>query len=355
MFTCAQISDLVSDMMTSTTSTIRDNVGLFAKLAALPRVSLTHLPTPFEHAKSLSGRLGIRVLVKRDDVMNLALGGNKVRKLEFLIGDAKAKGADTIITTGARHSNHARLAAAAAAKTGLKCVLVLRGKPDEPAKGNLLLDRLLDADVRFTEGPADTEMNKVADELRSKGGHPYIIPAGGSNAMGTLGYVNAAREILLQGKHDGLRIDNVVHATGTGPTQAGLVIGFHALGSKAKVIGVSNGPDATTGKQRVRRLVDETVKLLGVPLSIPEEEIVVYDDYTCGGYGVITKEVVDAMELAARTEGLILDPVYTGKAFLGLKGLVEKKIVREGSNTVFLHTGGSPITFQYDQQVSQFL
>ncbi len=342
-------------MLSTPTTALRDNLGVYAKIASLPRVSLTHLPTPMEHARSLGAKLGVRVLVKRDDVMNLALGGNKVRKLEFLIGDAKAKGADTVITTGARHSNHARLAAAAAVKMGLKPVLVLRGKSDEPVKGNLLLDRLLEADVKFTEGSPDVEMNRMADELRAKGGKPYVIPAGGSNAIGTLGYVNAAREILTQAKHDGLRIDSVVHATGTGPTQAGLVIGFHILGSKVKVLGVSNGPDAKTGKQRVRRLIDETARLLEVPLSIPDEEIMVYDDYTCGGYGVITREVVDAMELAARTEGLILDPVYTGKALLGLKGLVERKVIRERSNTIFLHTGGSPITFQYDQQVSQYL
>ena len=333
---------------------IRDNLGVYAEIAARPRVSLTPLPTPLEHARSMSTRLGRRILVKRDDVMSLALGGNKVRKLEFLLGDAKNKRADTIITTGAQHSNHARLTAAAAIKTGLKPVLVLRGKPSPP-KGNLLLDRLLDADIRFTEEQPDAAMNNVAEELRAKGHTPYVIPGGGANAVGTLGYVNAAREILAQARHDGLRIDYVVHATGTGPTQAGLVIGFHILNSKVKVLGVSNGPDEATGKQRVRHLIDDTIKLLGVKLAIPDEEIIVHDDYTCGGYGVITREVVDAMMLAARTEGLILDPVYTGKAMLGMEGLIEKKMIHENSNVVFLHTGGSPITFQYDSEVSKYL
>jgi len=325
---------------------IRDNLGVYAEIAARPRVSLTPLPTPLEHARSMSTRLGRRILVKRDDVMSLALGGNKVRKLEFLLGDAKNKRADTIITTGAQHSNHARLTAAAAIKTGLKPVLVLRGKPSPP-KGNLFLDRLLDADIRFTEEQPDAAMNNVAEELRAKGHTPYVIPGGGANAVGTLGYVNAAREILAQARHDGLRIDYVVHATGTGPTQAGLVIGFHILNSKVKVLGVSNGPD--------EHLIDDTIKLLGVKLAIPDEEIIVHDDYTCGGYGVITREVVDAMMLAARTEGLILDPVYTGKAMLGMEGLIEKKMIHENSNVVFLHTGGSPITFQYDSEVSKYL
>jgi D-cysteine desulfhydrase family pyridoxal phosphate-dependent enzyme len=333
---------------------VRDNLGVYAQIAARPRVSLTHLPTPLEHAPSMSKRLGRRILVKRDDVMSLALGGNKVRKLEFLIGDAKDKKADIIITTGAQHSNHARLTAAAAVKMGLKPVLVLRGKPTAP-KGNLLLDRLLDADIRFTEEQPDVAMNKVAEELRSKGHTPYIIPAGGANAIGTLGYVNSAREILAQARQDGLRIDYVVHATGTGPTQAGVIIGFHVLNSKVKVLGISNGPNSATGKQRVRNLIDDTIKLLGVKLTIPDDEIIVNDDYTCGGYGVINRDVVDAMALAARTEGLILDPVYTGKAMLGMKGLVEKNLIRESSNVVFLHTGGSPITFQYDNQVSQYL
>ncbi len=332
---------------------VRDNLGVYAQIASRPRVSLTHLPTPLEHAPSMSARLGRRILVKRDDVMSLALGGNKVRKLEFLIGDAKEKKADTIITTGAQHSNHARLTAAAAVKIGLKPVLVLRGKPTEP-KGNLLLDRLLDADIRFTEEQPDLAMTKVADELRLKGRTPYIIPAGGANAVGTLGYVNSAREILAQARQDGLRIDYVVHATGTGPTQAGLIIGFHVLNSKVRVLGISNGPDSLTGKQRVRNLIDDTIRLLGVRLSIPDEEIIVNDDYTCGGYGVINRDVVDAMAFAARTEGLILDPVYTGKAMLGMEGLIEKKIIIENSNVVFLHTGGSPITFQYDSEVSQY-
>jgi len=139
------------------------------------------------------------------------------------------------------------------------------------------------------------------------------------------------------------------------PLRQGLVIGFHILNSKVKVLGVSNGPDEATGKQRVRHLIDDTIKLLGVKLAIPDEEIIVHDDYTCGGYGVITREVVDAMMLAARTEGLILDPVYTGKAMLGMEGLIEKKMIHENSNVVFLHTGGSPITFQYDSEVSKYL
>ncbi|HZD12351.1 MAG TPA: D-cysteine desulfhydrase family protein, partial [Candidatus Binatus sp.] len=310
-------------MSASSTKNIQDNLGVYAKIASRPRVSLTEFPTPLEPARTISQRLGRRILVKRDDVMNFALGGNKVRKLEFLMGDAIEKHADTIVTTGAQHSNHARLTAAAAVKMRLKSVLVLRGKPPIEQKGNLLLDRLLGAEIRYTEDPPDATMKRVADELRQNGGSPYVIPAGGANSIGTLGYVNAAREIIVQAKHHGLRIDQVVHATGTGPTQAGLIIGFHVLGSRIKVVGVSNGPDAPTCKQRVRHLVDDTVKLLGVDLSIPDDEIIIYDDYTCGGYGVITREVVDSMTLAARSEGLILDPVYTGKAMLGLRGLIE--------------------------------
>src|SRR5207245_8294932 len=157
-------------------------------------------------------------------------------------------------------------------------------------------------------------MNNVAEELKANGHTPYVIPGGGANAVGTLGYVNAAREILVQARHDGLRIDHVVHATGTGPTQAGLIIGFHVLNSKVKVLGVSNGPDEATGKQRVRHLIDDTIKLLGVKLSIQDEEIIIYDDYTCGGYGVIAEEVVDAWDVVDGLEGLLVDTGYTGKA-----------------------------------------
>ncbi len=311
-----------------------------------------------DKAERLSKELGIDLYIKRDDVMELALGGNKVRKLEFLIGDALAKGCDVVITRGAFHSNHARLTAAAARKMGLDVYLVLTppGTPD--LQGNVLLDKLLGAEIVLTSTPeeADELMNKLAEELRERGRRPYVIPGGGASPLGVLGYVNAALEILEQMYSMGKRPRYMVHATGTGTTQAGLVLGLKLLGvDDIEVVGISISRRANEARERVYRLITETAKLLNVRIDMEPEDVTVFDDYVFGAYANVTKEVVDMMKYVARKEGLILDPVYTAKAMYGLIDLVEKGYIEKNSTVVFIHTGGTPIPFQMSKIIEQYL
>ncbi len=295
-------------------------------------------------------------MFKRDDAVELALGGNKVRKLEYLIGDALSKGYDAVITTGATHSNHARLTAAAAVKAGLNAYLVLTPPGSRELKGNLLLDRLLGAEVVFTESDPVKEMERLAKELREKGLKPYVIPAGGASPVGVLGYVEAAAELMEQVRALGKSIDYVVLADGTCAMHAGLLLGLRALGAEeVSVVGISVGKARGAAKDVVRRLTNEAAELLGIENPVREEDIVVVDDYVFGGYGNITKEVVEAMRLAATKEAIILDPVYTGKAFAGLIDLARNGYFPRGSVVVFIHSGGSPIVFQYDEQIASFL
>lgn len=326
-------------------------------LSRFPRVRLASFPTPLEKAERLGRLLGVNVWVKRDDFMELAFGGNKVRKLEFLLGDALTKGADTVITTGSLHSNHARLTAAAATKLGLDTVLVLTGEKTTQLKGNLLLDALFGADVRIFKVPKQ-EVNKimqeVAHELITRGKKPYIVPGGGANAIGCLGYVSASLEIVNQLNDLGVSANYLVHATGTGATQAGLTAGFKVLNIDVKVLGISNGRRKDDIVSDVVKLANETTDLLNSRVRIEPADVTVFDDYTCGGYGVITREVTETMKLAARSEGLVLDPVYTAKAMMGLISLAEKGFMEKGSEVIFLHTGGGPIIFQYDEKVQSF-
>ena len=325
-------------------------------LNKFPRYALGTFPTPLEPAPRLSKELGIELLIKRDDVVELALGGNKVRKLEFLIGDALDKGCDTVITTGAMHSNHARLTAAAAIKAGMRAYLVLTPPGSEALKGNLLLDKLLGSEIVLAESDPAKEMEELAERLRVEGLKPYIIPAGGASPVGVLGYVQAAVELMDQVESSGKGIDYVVLADSTCAMHAGLLLGLRALGAKGvQVIGISVGKARAVARDMVRRLVDKASDLLGIANPVREGDIIVNDDYIFGGYGSITKEVVEAMKLAATKEAIILDPVYTGKAFAGLIGLARSGYFPKGSRVVFIHSGGSPILFQYDEVVASFL
>ncbi len=322
-----------------------------------PRVKLISLPTPLEYAPKLSEELGVKIYFKRDDVMELAFGGNKARKLEFLMADALRKGADTIITTGALCSNHARLTAAAARKLGLDIVLILRSIGPKSVKGNLLLDAILGADIRIFD--VDREeipkiMNETAKELEEKGKKPYIIPGGGANAIGSLGYLNASVEILHQLNERGITANYIVHSTGSGATQTGLALGFKAMNTNIKVIGIACGGDKRSISHAVKRLADETSKLTNLPLTLSYEDIIVYDEYTCGGYGIITKEVIEIIKRVARSEGVILDPTYTGKAMMGLINLIRKGEIPKGSTVIFLHTGGTPLVFQYEDELKKY-
>ena len=324
----------------------------FWSVFEFPRFRLASFPTPLERAPRLGERLGLKLYVKRDEVMELALGGNKVRKLEFLVGDALARGADTLITTGAYHSNHARLTAAAGVKAGLDVYLVLTppGTPDP--QGNLLLDKMLGARIVEARGDAAKAMEELAARLRETGRNPYVIPAGGASPVGVLGYVAAALELMEQMQNLGEKPDYVFLADGTCAMHAGLLLGLRLLGAEeVKVVGISVSRDKHAASQRIAGLVEQASQLLKVENPVKNNDIIVFDDYIYGSYGSIVGEVVETMKLAARTEALILDPVYTGKAMHGLVDLAEKKYVEKGSTVVFLHSGGTPIPFQYASSI----
>lgn len=326
------------------------------QLARFPRIRLGHGPTPLEPMDRLRARLGggPRLLVKRDDCTGLATGGNKTRKLEFLMGAAKAAGADIVVTQGAVQSNHVRQTAAAAARCGLRCEALLeRRVATEDAEyadnGNVLLDRLFDARLHLRPGGGD--MNAAArahaDALRSAGARPYFIPGGGSNPTGALGYVDCALELAVQASREGVAIDWIVHATGSTGTQAGLIAGLHGISSDIKVLGVSVRQPRERQEAAVHALACETAELLGLHTPPPREAVRVIDTQVGGGYGVPTAAMVEAVETTARDEGLLLDPVYSGKGMAGLFACVREGFFAADETVVFLHTGGSAALFAY--------
>lgn len=325
------------------------------RLARFPRLRFAHLPTPLEPLPALSRALGGPTLfVKRDDCTGLATGGNKTRKLEFLVGEALAQKADFIITQGATQSNHARQTAAIAARAGLGCEILLEDRTGSAdlayrASGNVLLDRLLGAAVRVVPGGTDmtAAMEQVAREHRDAGRKPYVIPGGGSNAVGALGYVECALEIVAQADAMGLRLDHVVHATGSTGTQAGLVAGLCGCRSGIPVLGISVRAPREQQEANVFALATATSELAGMSGAVRREDVVADSGYVGGGYGIPTEGMFEAVTLAARTEGLLLDPVYTGKAMAGLIDLIRKDRFRRHENVLFLHTGGSVGLFGY--------
>jgi L-cysteate sulfo-lyase len=324
-------------------------------LSRYPRVALAHLPTPLEFLPRLTEHLGgPKIWVKRDDCTGLATGGNKTRKLEFLMADACGQGADTVITQGAVQSNHARQTAAAACKLGLHCELVFEkrigGASDAYLNsGNVLLDRLFGASIREVAkgSDMDAELESVAAELRKKGRKPYVIPGGGSNPVGALGYVDCAQELVGQANRQGLVIDHIVHATGSAGTQAGLVVGLKANNCRIPLlgIGVSAGRDAQEDK--VFRLAEQTAEYMGVPGIVANSDVVCNSDYVGEGYGIPTDAMNAALLLLARLEGLLFDPVYSGKALAGMIDLIGKGRFAATENIVFIHTGGVPGIFAY--------
>ena len=319
-------------------------------LGKFPRVSLTHAPTPLEEMPRLTKALGgPRLLIKRDDCTGLAFGGNKTRKLEFLVGDALAQGADTVITAGAVQSNHCRQTAAAAAKLGLRCILVLTPSREKAYTGNILLDEMLKADVRLVDGGEDVEptFERVMEEVRDAGGNPYLIPIGGSNSIGAMGYVSLVEEMLYQANQRGTVIDYIVSATGSGGTQSGLIVGSRALNTGIRVIGIGVSRSKEESYARISRIAAETVERLGIQCSIAPDDIEVHDEYIGEGYGAVTPGMVEAVRMVAETEGIILDPVYTGKAMAGLIDLVRMGRFSSKDTVVFMHTGGTPALFAY--------
>lgn len=324
-------------------------------LARFPRQRFAHLPTPLEPMERLSKHLGgPRLWIKRDDCTGLAGGGNKTRKLEFLVGDALAKGCDTLITQGATQSNHARQTAAAAARFGLTCHILLEDRtglqtPEYTENGNVLLDRLHGASLsRF---PGGTDMNAAMDalatELHDQGRKPYVVPGGGSNAVGALGYANCALELVAQANERGLRIDHVVHATGSAGTQAGFVAGMVAINAAIPVLGIGVRAPKEKQEQSVFDLACRTAEHIGAPDIVKREHVVANCDYVGPGYGLPTDGMADAVKTLARQEGILLDPVYTGKGMHGLIDLIAKGFFARDSNVVFLHTGGAVGLFAY--------
>lgn len=323
-------------------------------LSCFPRCSLAHLPTPIEPMPRLSAELGGPSLyVKRDDCTGLATGGNKTRKLEFLMADAARQGADTIVTQGAVQSNHVRQTAAAAAKLGYRCHVLLEERvPDEPdvyaESGNVFLDRLFGttAERRPPDSDMDAEMAAVVEDLRRAGRTAYAIPGGGSNSVGALGYVDCMREILETARAQGLRIDHIVHATGSAGTQAGLLAGQAALGTAVPVHGISVRFDKDKQEQKVHALAADVAERLG-GFDVMRSDVVAYDGYVGPGYGLPTTAMVEAVRLTARTEGVLLDPVYSGKGMAGLFDLIRGGGFSTRDNVLFLHTGGAVSLFAY--------
>jgi L-cysteate sulfo-lyase len=324
-------------------------------IARFPRIRLGHFPTPLEPLHNLTRLLGgPRLWIKRDDCTGLSTGGNKTRKLEFLMAEAQARDADVVITQGATQSNHARQTAAAAAKLGMRCHILLEDRTGSTAvdytdNGNVLLDRLHGATVERRAGGSDmqAEMEAVALRLQQEGRRPYVIPGGGSNPLGALGYVNAALELSHQSSEMGLRIDALVHATGSAGTQAGLVTGLVAMNSAIRLLGIGVRAPREKQEAMVFDLACRTWALLGLRGEPPREAVQANSDYVGGGYGVPTPGMVEAVTLLARSEGLLLDPVYSGKGMAGLIDLVRQGRFERDQNIVFLHTGGSAALFGY--------
>jgi D-cysteine desulfhydrase len=324
-------------------------------LARFPRRRYTCGWTPIEPLERLTQLLGgPEVWIKRDDLLGLAGGGSKTRKLEFLLADALTEGADTLVTCGAPQSNHCRLTLAAAAREGLRCRLVIEervpGTYDPTAGGNNLLYQLLGAEA-MTVVPGGTDlgarMQAVLDDLATEGRRGYAIPTGGSSALGSLGYVAAAQEIVAQAFDLGVAFDAIVCATGSSGTQAGLVAGLAALAAGIQVVGIDIVRDRTAQGRLVHAHAQEVAALIGLGRDVRDEEVIAFDEWLGPGYSKPTSGMVAAVTLLARLEGIVLDPVYTGKAMDGLLALARRGYFRKGQRVLFLHTGGLPAVYEY--------
>ena len=327
-----------------------------------PRISLCHQPTPTEALPRLTEFLGgPRLFIKRDDCTGLATGGNKTRKLEFLVGEAMRDRADMLVTQGAVQSNHVRQTAAAACKVGMKCHVLLERRVagrdvSYEESGNVLLDNIFGATHEFR--PAGLDMNAEAEEvtraLCAEGHRPYFIPGGGSNPTGALGYANCAQEIADYSRKTGQNFDWLVMGTGSTGTQAGLVAGFAAIGHDLPVMGVSVRQPRERQMNAVHGLTRKTLERLGAG-GVPLSKILVNDGYVGEGYGIPAESTLEAIHLTARQEGILLDPVYSGKGMAGLIGMVREGFFRPTDTVLFLHTGGAAALFAYQQQLAASL
>jgi len=324
-------------------------------LARFPRVRLFPTPTPLEKLENFSRALGgPDIWIKRDDCTVVATGGNKVRKLEWLIGEARQLGATHIVTQGAVQSNHVRQTAAVARSFGMKCTALLEHRietndRDYLNSGNVLLDKLFDCAIEYRPGGVDmnAEAEKKGEELRAQGVKAYVIPGGGSNRVGALGYVSCAQELMQQADEMGLKIDLLVTATGSAGTHAGLVVGLHGINAQVPVLGIGVRLPRDRQEANVHRLAEATADYLGMKGGIPREAVVANCDYVGAGYGIPTEGMANAVQMLAREEGILLDPVYSGKAMAGMIDLIRSGKIGKDQTVVFLHTGGAVGLFGY--------
>jgi D-cysteine desulfhydrase family pyridoxal phosphate-dependent enzyme len=318
----------------------------------ISRVNFAHLPTPIESLPRLSDALGgPSLLIKRDDLTGLAFGGNKTRKLEFLVAEARDQGAKTLISGGALQSNHCRQTAATAARCGFKCILVLTGEKPEESSANLLLDNLFGAEIVYVAERKDRDriLQETFDRVAKDGMKPYLVPYGGSNPTGALGYAFAMQELMAQN----LQADWIVFATSSGGTHAGLMLGRRVFGYKGKVLGVSVDESEDWLKDHVSELASLTSEKVGKRIDFTADEVLANANYCLAGYGVLTEQEREAIHLFATYEGLLLDPVYTGRAAAGLIDLIRKRFFKKEETVLFLHTGGQPALFadQYANKI----
>jgi len=319
-----------------------------------PRIPFAHLPTPLEPLPRLSAHLGgAEIWIKRDDQTGLAGGGNKTRKLEFLIADAQGKGARTLITCGAPQSNHCRQTAAAAAHIGLRCVLVLRGGPPGKITGNLLLDELLGAEIVWSyDKTRDEAMQETFEKETAAGNGPYLIPLGGSNTIGAAGYAAAVQELAIQlANSNSSFFSRICFASSSGGTHAGLTVGAKALLPQTEVLGFSVDEPLGELKSNVARLATGTAALLGLPYTFAPADISANADYIGAGYALMGNRERETIRLLARLEGILVDPVYTGKAFGGVNDWIRKGVIGKNERVLFWHTGGQPALFAYADQL----
>ena len=344
---------------------------LASRLETFSRFPLAHLPTPLEEMSRLSNRLGFpSIYMKRDDQTGLAFGGNKARKLEFIMGEVAEREVDTVVTWAGIQSNWCRQVAAATARMGIRSVLILLKKPGMPVgeDGNLLLDRILDADVRVVEAGGSKgflELENVREYVdpvvrreKDLGRNTYLAPVGGSllegdmdRPLGALGYVNGYLEMFEQAGAMGFSPDSVVLATGSAGTQAGLLVGAKLLSPGTRIVGISVAAPTREVAGYVKTIANATLTELGEAPSVKDDEVIVFDEYIGAGYGILNRGVTDALRLLASEEGILLDPVYTGKSMAGLLDLTRKEFFREGERVVFLHTGGTPALFPYRTEI----
>jgi D-cysteine desulfhydrase len=325
-------------------------------LDKLPRYPLAQLPTPIQSLPALTRALGgPELIIKRDDQTGLAFGGNKTRKLEFLVGQALAQSADTLVTAGAAQSNHCRQTAAAAAQAGLKCELLLNGRKPELPAGNLLLNELLGATAHWIERPQrPAKLRELPEQLRVQGRKPYVIPVGGSNGVGATGYVLAMLELAEQLRASGQRVDHIVFGSSSGGTQAGMVLGARLTGYAGQLHGLSidkSEPEHEAYEDEVAQIANECAAYIGSDVRVTRGDVKVIYGYMGEGYGIVGDLEREAIRLMARHEGILLDPVYAGRAFGALVDSIRKGVFKRGETILFWHTGGAPALFAYAKEL----